>query len=298
MKHALLPNVAEEASVVSLRHRYVLVVNSKTAGTTLKTIAAKLEREPLAAREATGSDDPAQRAENWLRTPTLADLDPVRLRDVYLGDAFFRFTTVRDPIARCWSAWIDKVVRRHPEFVATFGAQDWFPGAISGPTALLDAFDHFVRALCEHPGLLAADRHWAPQHLVLQWPAFPYDFVGQTEQFQTVIAEWEGATGLAIQRHADEIGHRNANALDLPGNLIPDRTWERLSELYASDLSAFGYAANRAARAVDAAGWGVDVERILRNRRHPAASRRKPWRRPRNGGARASRRLSARLSAG
>src|ERR1700754_205341 len=65
MKHALLPNSAGEASVVSLRHRYLLIVNSKTAGTTLKTVAAHLEREPLATLRAGREEGRAQRAENW-----------------------------------------------------------------------------------------------------------------------------------------------------------------------------------------------------------------------------------------
>lgn len=295
MKHALQPNVAQEATVVSLRHRYVLVINSKTAGTTLKTIAAKVERELLAAREGSGGDDPAQRIENWLWTPTLADLDASWLGEIYLGRSFFRFTTVRDPLVRCWSAWVDKIVRRHPEFVVNFGAQDWFPGAITGADELVDAFERFVEALSECRGLLGADRHWAPQHLVLQWPAFPYDFVGKTEQFPEVIAEWERATGLEIGRYAEETGHRNANSLALPANLLSDRAWDRLLRIYESDLTAFDYAADRTAWSVDAVDWETDVSRVLGSRHGPVIPERGARRRNlRDGGARRCRRLAVR----
>lgn len=268
MKHALLPNAPHEASVVSLRHRYVLVVNSKTAGTTLKTIAAKLEGERLAGRDGRHKDDPAQRVENWLWTPTLANLNDHWLREVFLGSSFFRFTTVRHPFARCWSAWIDKVVRRHPEFVAMFGGERWFPGELSDARDLVESFATFVDALHREPGLLGADRHWAPQHLVLQWRAFPYDFVGKTEHFDDVIARWEAATGLTIQPHARGIGRRNTNALALPGSLLTDATWRLLTQLYEVDLDAFEYSVKQDDWPVGPE-WERMVERLLQSRREP-----------------------------
>jgi hypothetical protein len=266
MKHALLPNAPYEASVVSLRHRYVLVVNSKTAGTTLKTVAAKLEGEWLAARDGRSGDDPGQRAENWFWTPSLADLNDRWLREVFLGGSFFRFTTVRHPAARCWSAWIDKVVRRHPEFVTLFGGERWFPDELSNAQDLVKSFEVFVDALHMEPGLLGADRHWAPQHLVLQWGAFPYDFVGKTENFGDVIRRWEAATGLAIQSCASETGRRNTNALALPGSLLSEATWHRLTRLYEVDADAFEYSMEQDDWAVERE-WECLAERLLQSRR-------------------------------
>ncbi len=298
MKHALLPNVSHEASVVSLRHRYVLIVNSKTAGTTLKTVAAKLEGEWLASRHGRSDDDPAQRAENWLWTPTLGDLNEGWLREVFLGSSFFRFTTVRHPLARCWSAWIDKVVRRHPEFVARFGKEEWWPGELSEGRDLVESFVAFADALHCEPGLLGADRHWAPQHLVLQWGAFPYDFVGKTERFDEVIMRWEEATGLPIQPYSSQIGRRNANALALPGSLLPEDIWRRLSRLYEIDADAFEYTMTQEDWAAEP-DWEHMALRLLRSRRESSEPHRglagSVWRPLRVDGARRCRSMAVRL---
>jgi hypothetical protein len=297
MRHALLPNSHAEASVVSLRHRYVLVVNSKTAGTTLKAIAAELEGERLATRAPSVGDERAQRAENWLRTPTLADLPDEWLRRVMLDDSFFRFTTVRHPIRRCWSAWVDKVACSNADFVARFGAEPWFANTVTSPSDLVELFVTFVDALDGSAGLLGADRHWAPQHLVLQWGAFPYDFVGKTEEFDRVIARWEEATGLAIASVAQRIGRRNGRQLPVPGSRIPEATWRTLARLYAIDFDAFGYDPEQAECMEDAAWADAAAELLGTLHRTAPESRERPdaWSRLRRASARSARKTSARL---
>lgn len=297
MRHALLPNSHAEASVVSLRHRYVLVVNSKTAGTTLKAIAAELEGERLAKRGPSGGDERGQRAENWLRTPTLADLPDPWLRRVILDDSFFRFTTVRHPIHRCWSAWVDKVVRRNGDFVARFGAETWFVDTVETPDELVDAFVAFVEALDRSAGLLGADRHWAPQHLVLQWGAFPYDFVGKTEEFHRVIERWEEATGLTIAPVAQRIGRRNGTQLPLPGSRIPEAAWRTLTRLYAIDFDAFGYDSTQA-ESMEEPTWtaaAADLLGSLRRSERPSREWPVAWSSLRRASARSARRMAARL---
>jgi hypothetical protein len=297
MRHALLPNSHAEASVVSLRHRYVLIVNSKTAGTTLKAIAADLEGERLATRRRRGGDERGQRAENWLRTPTLADLPDSWLRRVILDDSFFRFTTVRHPIRRCWSAWVDKVVCRNRDFVARFGAEPWFADAVGSPDELVEAFVAFVEALDGSAGLLGADRHWAPQHLVLQWGAFPYDFVGKTEEFHSVIEQWEEATGLEIAPVAQRIGRRNGKQLPLPGARIPEATWRTLARLYAIDFDAFGYDLEQA-KCAEEPTWTAAAADLLGTLPRPEQeSRERPdaWSWFRRATARSARRTAARL---
>jgi hypothetical protein len=220
------------------------------------------------------------------------------LREVFLGDSFFRFTTVRHPLARCWSAWIDKVVRRHPEFLARFGKEKWWPDKLSDVRDLVESFALFVDALQSEPGLLGADRHWAPQHLVLQWGAFPYDFIGKTECFDDVIARWEMATGLAIRPYASQVGLRNTNALALPGSLLPETTWRQLALLYEADADAFEYSVKQDDWPVGLEWEGIALG-LLQNRREPVEPHRAlvdaTWRRLRVQGARACRLAAVRL---
>ncbi len=242
MKHALLPQGYASATVVSLKHHYVLVVNSKTAGTTLRTVAAHLENEPLAKRR---GKDQAQRAENWIRTPTLGDLSATQLREVLLGDRFFRFTTVRHPFTRAWSAWVDKLLCHHPEYVAVYSGEPWFPQKVRHCEEAVDRFGAFIRALRSSPGLLGSDRHWAPQAAVLSFGTFPYDVIGRTENLEPLVGEWRDRTGLDVQGAFAEVGRRNARSLAFPGSLLPDTTWNDLTRIYERDLTSFEYGAER-----------------------------------------------------
>ena len=53
-----------------------------------------------------------------------------------LEEDWLRFTVVRDPWHRLWSAWVSKLLLREPRFVATHGEQPWFPPALGQFLAL------------------------------------------------------------------------------------------------------------------------------------------------------------------
>lgn len=298
MKHSLLPNAAHEASIVSLKHRYVLVINSKTAGSTLKAVAAVLESEHLATRNPAGMDERAQRMENWLRTPTLADLPASKLREVLLGDQFFRFSSVRDPGPRTWSAFIDKLVGHHPEFIDNFGTAHWFPHRVTADD-LLDQFVAFLGALNAEPGLLGADRHWAPQVDVLRFGVFPYDYIGKTESLGELVERWQERTELPVTEAVASVGRRNSRSLPFPSWAF-DAIRPRLSRLFERDYRSFDY--NPDATPTGAASeseWHSSVQMFLaeleadptrgfRSRRSSA------WQWARASSARTCRRLAAR----
>ena len=49
-------------------------------------------------------------------------------RERLLGeDGWLRFSLVRDPATRLWSAWQSKLLLREPRFVDAFGEAAWFP---------------------------------------------------------------------------------------------------------------------------------------------------------------------------
>src|SRR5262249_2694010 len=108
-------------------------------------------------------------------------------------------------------------------------------------------------------------RHWAVQHLVLQMGAFPYDYVGKTEEFGDVIGRWEAATGLDIAATAKTVGRQNANSLELPSAQVSDAAWNALVEIYALDLKSFEYAADRPTVIAD--DWHERAAGLLDRRR-------------------------------
>lgn len=66
------------------------------------------------------------------------------------GD-WLRFTVIREPVRRIWSAWLTKVLLRDPRFVTAFGAEDWFPRRVGDAGGVAAAFRGFVAVLGERP---------------------------------------------------------------------------------------------------------------------------------------------------
>ena len=76
------------------------------------------------------------------------------------SDEWFRFTVVREPARRIWSAWLSKVLVRDPRFVLMFG-EDWFPAVPSNATDVVTSFRAFVTGLADQPDW--DDPHWSAQ---------------------------------------------------------------------------------------------------------------------------------------
>ena len=93
--------------------------------------------------------------EHRLRRTSRAERDAL-LRE----DGWLRFTLVRDPATRLWSAWQSKLLLREPRFVDAFGEAPWFPRIPSAAGDLVEDFRRFVAAVGRGE---ATDVHWAVQ---------------------------------------------------------------------------------------------------------------------------------------
>jgi hypothetical protein len=169
-------------------------------------------------------------------------------------NGWLRFTVVRDPPARLWSAWYSKLFLREPRFAEIFGDADWFPRIPERPTDLLVDFRTFVAAL---PSGEVEDVHWAVQSdLVSQ---LPIEHVGKVEQVGETLALLRAHVG-------DErwpVGPRQENRSALPMPAAYDEpTADVLLERYAADFEQFGYdAAGPFGRPLDA--WEAEVAPVL-----------------------------------
>jgi hypothetical protein len=169
-------------------------------------------------------------------------------------DGWLRFTVVRDPAARLWSAWYSKLLLREPRFVELFGDADWFPRIPKGPTDLLVDFRSFVAAL---PSGEADDVHWAVQSdLVSQ---LPLQRVGKVEQLDETLAVLRAHVG--EERWPTGPTHENRSAFPMPA-VFDGPTAEVLRERYAADFEQFGYdPAAPAGRPLES--WEVEVAPLL-----------------------------------
>ena len=163
----------------------------------------------------------------------LADFEGDERERVLAEDGWLRFTIVRDPVRRLWSAWQTKLLLREPRFVDAFGDQPWFPRVPERPADLREDFRSFVAAL-SNPSV--EDVHWGVQHeLVSQ---LPLTHVGRVERFDETLARLREHLG---DRRPGEPGRENRSPLSMPADAYDTAGASLLRERYAADLEGFGY---------------------------------------------------------
>ena len=179
----------------------------------------------------------------------------VRTRPSLLEEAgWLRFTVVRDPWRRLWSAWVSKLLLREPRFAADYGDQPWFPRLPEDPGAVVEDFRRFVQAV----GAGAAqDVHWSVQHDLSS--QLPLTHIGRTEQLAETLALLHRHVGTPPPAAGDR---RNTGALALPPHAYDAATAAIVRRHYAADFAAFGYS-ETPPEAGSVAAWEERAELVL-----------------------------------
>jgi hypothetical protein len=98
----------------------------------------------------------------------------------------FRFTVVREPVARTVSAYADKIVKgdkQKTRLMRHLGRR------VEADLSLSE----FLDILAQDPAALDLDRHWRPQRKEVSWDQIEYDYVGD-------MADLPGAMALILNR--------------------------------------------------------------------------------------------------
>jgi hypothetical protein len=183
----------------------------------------------------------------WAPEHRLAAHPPAILEE----DGWLRFTVVRDPWRRLWSAWVSKLLLREPRFAADYADEPWFPRLPADPDAVVEDFRRFVHAVGAGD---AQDVHWSVQHELSS--QLPLTHIGRTEALDETLA--------LLHRHlgtAPPAAHRNAGALALPLHAYDDATAAIVRRHYAADFATFGY--DDAVPAGETAGWAERADVVL-----------------------------------
>lgn len=233
---------ARHRTMVIARHRVVFVPVPKSGCTSLLWLLARAS-----------SLNPARFIDSAkpevTRTMAIHDLDlwPESHRwdrltaeqqaHVESDDTWLRFTVVRHPARRVWSAWQDKLLLRQPGFVDRFGGTEWFPGIPADPEQIVAEFRAFVRALAHPAERRPLDPHWMPQ-TTLHAAGPSLNHIGRTEDMASVV-------DLLVQRlgseHAEPLERENSGLLPFDVALFDDETRTIVNELYADDFAELGY---------------------------------------------------------
>jgi hypothetical protein len=191
----------------------------------------------------------------WPARHRLGQLEPADRDRALHEDGWFRFTIVRDPAPRLWSAWQSKLLLREPKFVMKFGAEPWFPRIPRDPQQILDDFYAFV-AVLDRDG--TEDVHWAVQSDLSG--ELPLDHVGRVETIDAMTS--------ALRAHLGDtdpggpLRRDNRSPLPMPAAAFPSDVAAVVDAHYRADFAAFGYP-TVASRPVTTDDWAATVTPLL-----------------------------------
>jgi hypothetical protein len=226
--------------------RILCVLNAKAASTSilwwLAAVVAEdpesmfTSRGPEVTRELTVHD-----RDLWRNFVRISDLSGRELARLLADPEWMRFTVVRHPVTRLWSAWQSKLLLREPNFVRDYAREPWFPRVPNSLKDVGEDFRTFVAALSSDRALLLANRHWSPQHLRLELGTFPYTHVGKVEQLERtrqMLEDHAHASGWIGRLHDVR---RNTTLLPISVAELCSREVEEIEALYEADMSRAGF---------------------------------------------------------
>lgn len=167
------------------------------------------------------------------------DLSPRNQRDILDSHEWLRITSLRDPIARAYSAWENRIFmrahRRTREIIAL--AHDV---STNGQLDLAGSFARFAVALSANESVFMSDHHFWPQARVVQPDHVEFtslvrvDQPGEIDAFARLLSERSGSN-LTPQRLNEGLGVK----VDRVCNRT---TADHLTAVYRADYDRFGFA--------------------------------------------------------
>jgi hypothetical protein len=173
----------------------------------------------------------------WGATHRLTGRGRAELERILRSDEWFRFTVVREPARRLWSAWVSKVLVRNPRFVLMYGG-DLFPPPPASAEDVLDSFRRFMTGLPHRAEW--ADSHWSSQADLLGLGDVAYSHVGRVEKLDATAAE-VGAHLRTEGAALPSLGAGNRSYLPFSAGVFDRSAHEACARWTARDCEAFGY---------------------------------------------------------
>lgn len=266
---ATLQGVAGLA-LVARKTKVMYLPTPKAACTTLKLMLATAEgthRPEMAERLAVMHVSHAQTIHHPAvhGLARLADLPAREQRTVLTSPDWLRVASVRDPVARAYSAWENRIFlrahRRTTELIEL--AHDV---VADGRIDLAASFAHFAKMLGERADAFMIDHHFQPQSLLVHPEVVKYgqlirvDHLGQIDEFARVLSDRSGKH-IVSTRLNEGLGIKVERVCDV-------HTANRLMATYHMDYPVFGFERRNWPHAVEPYFLGDMESRLLTQYRH------------------------------
>ena len=169
----------------------------------------------------------------------LVDMSASEIDEILNSPEWLRVYATRDPLARAYSAWENRIFSRAPgtpEKVNELCQDQMIDGRIN----VTASFEHFAKMISVHTDEFMSDHHFLPQSHIVQSDKFNYNMVARVEQpveMQRLVDEINrrAGTSLTLERHNSGFGIKLDQVCD-------QHTANRLQAVYEMDYQTFGFA--------------------------------------------------------
>lgn len=225
---------------ISPVYHYFCMAIPKAACSKIKLVLQQLEGLPLPSEPLRihYRDTPGLRF-----VPSIADFATADGVEILTANDWFRFTFVRNPYARLFSAYKSQVMDLRSPYVGfreSIRQQAGYPTLPGSPLGRV-GFADFVQYIAKQPDD-QRDGHWKSQTGSLHLDTIRYDFVGRVETFEAdftkVLHRFEAPIELLVT-----LDERVNTTTQIPLAAVYNKTLADLVyTIYADDFATFDYA--------------------------------------------------------
>lgn len=174
--------------------------------------------------------------------PSIADFPTAEGVEILTAKEWFRFTFVRNPYARLFSAYKSQVMDLSSPYIGFRESIRQKAGYPTAPGAALGrvGFADFVQYISEQPDD-QRDGHWKSQTGILHLETIRYDFIGRVENFQPdltqMLQRFDAPSSLLAS-----LAERVNTTTQIPLAAVYNKALANfVYTLYADDFATFGY---------------------------------------------------------
>ena len=168
----------------------------------------------------------------------LVDLPKREINNIFTSPDWVRLAALRDPVARSYSAWENRIFRRAPGETAQ-AIELSRDIVVDGRIDLAGSFALFARMIAEHTDAFMIDQHFLPQSHIVRADVIDYNTLVRVDR----KGDMDRLAALISERSGKRITPSRLNEgmrVDL-ARLCDVHTANRLMAVYQMDYDAFGF---------------------------------------------------------